>query len=208
MPTDAAPHCAIPSVPRTLAARRHTTSVIFALALALALCVPAASMAAPRYTYLDIDYVNLDPDAFRSIDGFGLSGAYALHSHVHVAGGYTRLSAGGIRRTDLAATLGVNLPIAPMTHLVGRAGMTRNEFRAAGAGTVKDNVLLLQGGIRSMVLSTLEVSGILSFADYDDARTSLAMSLAYQATGAVALTAGADIASDDAIYRVGFRVAL
>ena len=64
-----------------------------ALALAALLALPFASQAADlSYSYLEADYVHVDPDNFDNANGYALRGSGAINENFNVIAGWTKIN--------------------------------------------------------------------------------------------------------------------
>jgi hypothetical protein len=179
-----------------------------ATSLLLAAAVPIAASGEFEYTYVDVDYLNVDPDNGRSVDGPRVSGSYALADQIHVVGGFARLTDGPVRLTETHVALGYNMLIANGTDLVARGGLIRNSVRLRNFGSASENALLLQVGLRSMVTPELELTGFVTHADFDDSFTSLDLDGVFQFSPMFGMTLGAGFSSERNLYSIGLRITL
>jgi hypothetical protein len=183
--------------------------IAFASLLLLVAAIPlTASGANLGYTFAGADYVNFDIDRGPEVDGPGIYGAFALMPQLHAYGAAARLTNGRARLAELNLALGYNAPIAEATDLVARVGLARRTVRVRNLGSDTENAVLLQAGLRALVTPELELSGFLTFADFDDSMTSLDVGGVYSFSPMYAMTLGAGFASERNFYSIGLRVIL
>jgi hypothetical protein len=180
-----------------------TVSLLF-----VASTVPFVVSAGPGYTWVDVDYVNFDPDNGRTLDGPRIGGSYRIADQIHAVGGYARLTNGPWRLHETQVALGYHATIAEGSDVVIRGGLMRHNLRRRNLGGVSENALLLQGGVRSMVTPELELNGLLTYADFDDSMTSLDLLAVFHFSPTFGMTLGAGFASERTFYNIGLRVSL
>lgn len=167
---------------------------------ALAAAAPAANAASDTlgYTYVDAGYVGLDYDNADG-DGWGLRASLALTDRLHLFGGYESGEIdpdgpflGDLDYTGYSAGIGLNLPVATRTDLVGRIGYVYAEiedFDDSGVG--------LYAGVRSRVADEFELEGGIDYVDLDEAGDDTAFSLGGRWYFAEAFALGAGVTQGD-----------
>jgi hypothetical protein len=160
------------------------------------------------YTFAGADYVNVDVDGGPDVEGPGIYGSFAIALQVHAYGDAARLTNGRAWLATLNLALGYNVPIADGTDFVARGGLARRTVRVRNLGSDTENALLLQAGLRTLVTPELELSGFVTFADFDDSLTSLDVGGLYSFSPMYAMTLGAGFASERNFYSIGLRVIL
>jgi hypothetical protein len=183
--------------------------VASALVLLIATLPFAVHAEGPGYTHLDAGYLRLKVDDFGSLSGWGIDGSAAITDRFHLFGGYARAEKGGATATVAGAGLGFNTPIAPNTDFVARAGLARAEVKARVWGysfSESENGPIAAVGVRSKLLSTLELNGFLHYSDVGDSETSVSVGGLFDVYGPLSLLGNVDRSSDVTTYTLGLRV--
>jgi len=137
---------------------------IFFLGLVAFLLVPCVAMAqeAPRYTFIEVGYIDFDPDSGVSDDGGYAKGSLTIFKNFQLvagydaAGDYTLWNVGG----GWHGLLGEKADVI--------ASITWNDVEV-DTGTVKvsDDGYELAGGVRWNLFTWLEVKGQVNYLDLD-----------------------------------------
>jgi hypothetical protein len=137
---------------------------VFFLALVAFLLVPCVAMAqAPRYTSIEVGYIDFDPDSGLSDDGGYAKGSLTIFKNFQLLAGYdsvgdyTFWNAGG----GWHGLLGEKADVF--------ANITWNdvEVDSSGGGSVSDDGYEVSGGVRWNLLSWLELKGAINYLDLD-----------------------------------------
>lgn len=176
---------------------------------ALGMAGQAVAQEGLSYSYIEADYLNtnLDRDSTFGVkvdgDGFGLQGGLAFTPFLHGYVEYTDQDFDfdiGIKTWEVG--LGGNWSVAPNVDLFGRAA-----YSSADADVADDSGYALQAGVRALVGSAFELEGLIHYTDLND----FGNNTTFRATGrywfndSIAVTAGAELDSDETIYIVGAR---
>jgi hypothetical protein len=181
---------------------------------------PLASFAeGMSYSYVDLNWVNLDADSdalgvSESADGLGLSGSIGFGESFFGFVDY-RTVEGDIFGTDFdieqtSVGLGGHYAISDGADLVGRIGYTQLDASVSGFGSEDVDGFLLSAGVRGQLTESFELEGHVIYTDLGDDGgddTSLAVDARYFFTGNFALDAGYEAGDDLDIWHVGFRYA-
>lgn len=175
----------------------------------------------PRYTYLELGYVNIelddpgflgeDPDG----DGFAFGGSVAVADMVHLFAGYTDSELDfstpfgkvDVDYRTLSLGVGLNYAIASNIDLVGRLAYVNAEAKALGEKVDEDGYGI-SGGVRAMVTEQFELNGFVNYVDLgsdvgDD--TSVSIGGLYNFTDLFAVGLGGEFGSDVRVITVGVR---
>ncbi len=136
----------------------------FFLGLVMVLLAPCVAMAqeAPRYTYVEVGYIDFDPDSGVSNDGGYAEGSLNIFKNFHLlaayeaAGDYTFWNAGGGWHGLLGEEADVFAEIL----------WTDVDFDSTG-GSIGDDGYEVSGGVRWNVLKWLELKGAVNYLDLD-----------------------------------------
>lgn len=137
---------------------------ILFLGLVAFLLVPCVAMAqeAPRYTYVEVGYIDFDPDSGLSDDGGYAKGSLTFFRNFHLLAGYdavgdyTFWNVGG----GWHGLLGEKADIF--------ANILWNDVEVdTGAGKVSDDGYEVAGGVRWNLLTWLELKGAVNYLDLD-----------------------------------------
>jgi hypothetical protein len=137
---------------------------IFFLALVMVLLAPCVTMAqeAPRYTYVEVGYIDFDPEGGLSDDGGYGEGSLSIFKNFHLLaeydaiGDYTLWNAGG----------GWHGLLGEKADLFAEILWNDVEFDT-GATNVSDNGYEVAGGARWNLFSWLELKGQVNYLDLD-----------------------------------------
>ncbi|MCA1799107.1 MAG: porin family protein [Xanthomonadaceae bacterium] len=167
--------------------------------------VASANPTGPSYNYVDIGYVDLDLDGGGSIDGYGLTGSFALAEQFHIVADYIRVSEGILSADVTTLAGGWNMPLNPTTDFVARLGFVRAGARVTGFGSDSDNGWMVQGGIRSMVAPQFELNAFVTHTDVSGSDTSIGVGAVWHFTNNFGLSGGFDFSDGDRLSRLGVR---
>lgn len=180
-------------------------------ALLLTAALPFAAVAEePRYSYIEGGYQHLDIDGSGidvDGDGLGLGGSLGLTDRVHLLASYSEVDLDfGIDVTQFSAGVGGNLPMSGDVHLIGSVGYAWTEIDT-NFGDADDDGFFLSGGVRWMVAPAFELTGEVTYVDFDDAGddTTLSVGGLFSLTPDLALGVGASFGDDITGYTVGLR---
>jgi hypothetical protein len=177
-----------------------------AVVAAAALATPALAAERPSYNYVEGAYVNLDIDEGGSIDGFGVTGSFAIGDMYHVMADYARLSETGFSGSVTTLAFGLNAPIAHNTDFVARIGWVNARASAFGF-SASDDGWMAQAGVRSMITPFVELNAFLTHTDVGGATdTSIGAGAGYWFTRNFGVFGGFDYSDGDTLARVGLRL--
>lgn len=175
--------------------------------LLLALPGLASAAAEPRYTYGELGYVNWDfDDIDEDGDGFRLAGSYALHQRVHLVAGYEDVDLSD--NVDLSAWnfgIGVNVPLRPGLDAVGRVRYVDFELDTPGSGDPDEDGYQLEGLVRTMINTQLELNGGVRYTDIDDSDTQLVIGALYEVARNFAISGELAFGDDITTLFIGGR---
>lgn len=146
------------------------------LMLGVALCAPAAALAAsPSYNYLGGDFIvageaEVDTpfgSAEEDYDGWDINGSLAITPNVFIQGEYTELEidGGGDDVELFSGGLGLNAPLGTATPLDIYGMLTYERIETGDDDT---DGLGLTGGLRWLATPRLEVAPYVGYVEYDD----------------------------------------
>ena len=187
---------------------RHL-ALLAATTLALA---PLAAMAGDiSYSYLDANYVHVDPDGTNTnADGFGLRGSMSITDNVFMFADYSdvgfNIDWADVRQRDYSVGAGFAIPASQNTSFYGKLSYVRAEAALPGPN-LSDNGYGLAAGIRTRATDRLELEGAVSYKDYDTFGSDTSVNLAARYFIAPTFAVGVETSlSDNAkVYGVGFR---
>lgn len=171
------------------------------------------------YSYIDLNWVNLDADvdAFgvsESADGIGVSGSIGFGENFFGFVDY-RTVEGDILGTDFdidqtSVGLGGHYGISDKADLVGRIGYTELDASVSGFGSADADGFLVSIGLRGQLTDSFELEGHVIHTDLGDEGgddTSFAVGGRYFFTQSFAVDAGYEMGDDLDIWHVGIRFA-
>lgn len=184
------------------------------------MAVPQAASAAsgPRYTYVDIAYVNMeiDDDGFLGEDpdgdGIGIGGSVAVADMVHLFADYGMAELEvfdvDVDYDVLTFGVGLNYPLANTVDFVGRIAYVDAEVDIDGFGGADESGYGLSTGVRAMLTGQVELSGFLNYVDLgrgaDETTVSIAALYSFNQTFAAGL--GTEFGSDSRAISAGVRL--
>ncbi len=140
------------------------SAVIGGLLLAVA---PLATMAEGlSYSYVELDYLDLDIDDAPSGDGFAVRGSVGFANNWFAFADYADASVDVIDIENIMVGLGGHFPINSNWDVVGRVGYTEIDLSVPGAD-VSDDGYLVTAGLRGL-LSQFEMEGHVVYTDLSD----------------------------------------
>jgi hypothetical protein len=190
-----------------------------AMLAVLPLAAQAEDGGGMSYSYVDLNWVNVDVDDSslginESADGFGLRGSFGFAENFFGFAEY-RTVEGDISGTDfdidqLAVGLGGRYGISDNVDLVGRLGYTEVDVAVSGFGSADADGYLVSAGLRGELTDGFELEGHVIHTDLgsqggDD--TSFAVGGRYFFTENFAVDAGFESGDDLEIWHVGARFA-
>lgn len=167
--------------------------------------VASADQTGPSYNYVDFGYVDLDLDGAGSIDGYGLTGSFALAEQFHIVADYIRVSEFILTADVTTLAGGWNMPLNPTTDFVARLGWVRAGASVTGFGSESDNGWMVQGGIRSMVTPQFELNGFLTHTDLGDSDTGFSVGGVWHFTENFGLGGSLGFSDGDTTTSLGVR---
>jgi hypothetical protein len=159
------------------------------------------------YTYVDLAYVNTDPDGSgEDVDGLALRGSLEITEQVFLFAGYADQSGDGVDFETYDLGVGYAWSIAPTMDLYGKIGYVEAEADYRGFGG-DDDGYLLAFGLRSRVLEQLELEGSINYVDLSDSGDDTALDLGarWYLTDQVALGLETSFSDDAMSYGLGVR---
>jgi hypothetical protein len=185
----------------------------------LAFASIAAHAADMSYSYVDVNWVNLDADSdelgiSESADGFGVNGSVGFGENFFGFVDYRSVE-GDIFGTNfdidqVSVGLGGHYGISESADLVGRIGYTQLDASVSGFGSEDVDGFLLSAGVRGELAEDFELEGHVIYTDLGDDGgddTSFAVDARYFFTEQFALDAGYETGDDLDIWHVGIRFA-
>lgn len=172
------------------------TLVVAALALA-----SAPALAGPSYDYVDLGYLNIDGDA----DGLGVEGSFAIDDRFHVLGGFSRVEDGPVSVNSFSIAGGYRMGLSEETDFVARAGLIRARVGVSGLGSASDNGWMIQGGVRHMLDSTLEVNGFATVSDINSTEFGIGAGVVKSFTPNLGAFADLELVDGDFAFAIGAR---
>ncbi len=143
---------------------KFVKTLIGGLLLAVA---PLAAMAEGlSYSYVELDYLDLDIDNAPSGDGFAVRGSVGFAGNWFAFADYSDASVDVIDVENIAVGLGGHFPIGSNVDFVGRVGYTELDLSVPGA-SISDDGYLLTAGLRGQV-SQFEMEGHVVYTDLSD----------------------------------------
>lgn len=196
-------------------------SLVQVALLAIALAGPASAHEAPRYTWLQAGYVDIEFDDVDGLaldgDGISVAGSVALSETVHVFA--DRLDGdidvegdglGGLRAdyTAVTAGIGFRFPVSDTVDVLARLAWVGAEVEVLDVDEEEDGHAI-SAGVRAMVTSRLEVNGFITRTDFGGgfgSETSVAAGAVYAVTPRLSAVAGVSLSDDVTEYSVGLRL--
>jgi hypothetical protein len=181
--------------------------ILSALAAAAAFAPFMAQADGLSYSYVDLAYVNTDPDGSgEDVDGLGLRGSIEITEQVFLFAGYADQSGDGVDFETYNLGVGYAWPIAPRMDLYGKLGYVEAEADYRGFGG-DDDGYLLAFGLRSRVTDQVELEGAVNYVDLSDSGddTSLGLAARWYLTEQVALGLETAFSDDATTYGLGVR---
>ena len=176
-----------------------------ALVLASLLALPLASQAADlSYSWLEADYVHINPDNLDSADGVAIRGSGELGANFNVIAGWNQVNVDTPLVDDLKSWylgVGYHTPIGDQTDLFTDVAYVKNTtFDNDGYGA--------RVGVRSALSPKFEGAAWLGYEKLDrtDGNGSLGVSGQYKFTQNFGLVAEARIAENDRSFLIGPRL--
>ncbi len=181
------------------------------LAAAVLGCPFAAQAGDFSYTYVDVAYVNTDPDGIgEDLDGLALRGSLGITDDVFIFASYADQGADfGPFDIDLETYElggGYAWHVSPTLDVYGKISYVSAE--ASGGGfSADDDGFGLAAGMRGWVMDKLELEGALRYVDLSDSGddTTFVAAGRYHFTEAFAAGLEAEIGDDATTYGIGVR---
>jgi long-subunit fatty acid transport protein len=180
--------------------------------IAVLLLIASASANAQGfdYNYLQLEYTNIElDDVSVDGDGFGLSGSYAINPDWHVFAGYQAAGLDfGVDATFLAAGIGYNTELSPVVDAYARLSYQYIDLDTPSFGSVDDNGLGFDVGLRYAASKDLELNAGIEYVDFGDGGddTGFYAGALWKFTDAFALGLGGSWADDVSAYTLSGRV--
>lgn len=171
--------------------------------LAAALAAPMVAQANDQlsYSYIEFDYLHVNPDDFDSEDGFGLRGSAAISPNFHVFGGYENVDFSGFDIDSYRVGLGYNTPINNTVDFVGRVAWEKVDI-----GPFDDDGFSVEAGVRAAMGPNFEGGAAVRYVDFDDSTTSLVLNGQYKFSQSWGINAEVDVNSDGHSFLIGPRL--
>lgn len=176
-----------------------------ALVLASLLALPFASQAADlSYSWLEADYVHVNPDDFDNSDGVALRGSGELGENFNVIAGWNQINVDTPLVDDLKSWylgVGYHTPVGDQTDLFTDVAYVKNTtLDVDGVGA--------RVGVRSALSPKFEGAVWAGYEKLDriDGNASLGLSGQYKFTQNFGLAAEARVAENDTSFLVGPRL--
>ncbi|MDC8014188.1 hypothetical protein [Tahibacter soli] len=175
-----------------------------ALALAALMALPFASHAADlSYSYLEADYVHVNPDDFDNVDGYALRGSGAINENFNLIAGWTKINQDAPFPDTKAWYLGFgyHVPIADKTDLFAELAYNKETtFDNDGASA--------RVGVRSALAQNFEGAAFVAYQklDHTEANRALGVSGQYKFTPTFGINAEAAVGNNDRTILVGPRL--
>ena len=175
-----------------------------ALVLAALLALPLASQAADlSYSYLEGDYVHVDPDHADNLDGFALRGSGAINDNFNVIAGWTKINQDAPFPDTKAWYLGFgyHVPIAAQTDLFAEGAYNKET-------TFDNDGYSARVGVRSALAQNFEGSVFVAYQklDHTESNRALGVSGQYKLTPTFGINAEAAVGNNDRTILVGPRL--
>jgi len=175
-----------------------------ALFLASLLALPLVSQAADlSYSWVEADYVHVNPDHFDNTDGVGIRGSGAINENFNVIAGWSKLN-NDAPFTDSKTWylgLGYHMPIADKTDLFTEIAYAKEtSFDISGSNA--------RVGVRSALTPRFEGSAWLGYSKFQhtDSNVALGVSGQYKFTPTFGVVAEASIGNNDKSFLIGPRL--
>ena len=178
---------------------------------------PLAAQADLSYSYVDLNWVNLEADSDalgidEDADGFGLSGSVGFGESFFGFVDY-RTVEGDVFGTDFdidqaSVGIGGHYGISDNADLVGRVGYTQFDASVSGFGSEDIDGFLLSVGARGQLGDSFELEGHIVYTDLGDDGgddTSFVVAGRYYFTERFAVGAGLETGDDFEFWHAGIR---
>ncbi|GMV27925.1 MAG: hypothetical protein AMXMBFR59_00500 [Rhodanobacteraceae bacterium] len=176
-----------------------------ALVLASLLALPFATQAADlSYSWLEADYVHVNPDDFDNTDGVAIRGSGALGDNFNLIAGWNRLDVDTPLVDDLKSWylgVGYHTPVGDTTDLFTDVAYIKNT-------TLDNDGVGARVGVRSALSPKFEGAAWVGYEklDHTDGNGSLGVSGQYKFTPRFGLVAEARVGENDTSFLVGPRL--
>lgn len=164
---------------------------------AVAVAQPVSS--GPSYSYLEAGYVDVE-----GAGGFGIGASLEINPMFHAAFGLTHVQDGGLDVTVTTLAAGFNQPISGTTDFVARAGLARGTIETPFADA-SENGFMMQAGVRSMVSSSTELHGAVTYTDTFSGETSVGVGVVHFFSDRAGLSAALEANDGDIGFFAGLR---
>ena len=160
------------------------------------------------YSWLEADYVHLDPDNFENTDGFGLRGSGAINGNFNVIAGWSKVNGEkflGVKYPDQKtwyAGFGYHTPVANNTDLF--AEVAYNKLTVAGSADGYSGRV----GVRSALSSNFEGGIALAYTklEHFDSDTALDLFGQYKFSPTFGISAELAVGDNDKSFLIGPRL--
>ncbi|HSX61528.1 MAG TPA: hypothetical protein VLF18_15105 [Tahibacter sp.] len=176
-----------------------------ALMLASLLALPFASQAADlSYSWVEADYVHVNPDDFDNSDGVAVRGSGELGENFNVIAGWSQINVDTPLLDDLKSWylgIGYHTPVGEKTDLFTDVAYIKNT-------TLDNDGVGARVGVRSALSPKFEGAAWVGYEklDHTDGNGSLGVSGQYKFTDNFGLVAEARVAENDKSFLVGPRL--
>lgn len=132
----------------------------------LAVAPLAAQADEMSYSFVDLGWLNVNPDGAGSEDGFGLRGSIGFAENFFGYAEYTNFDVAGVDIDQYSVGLGGYYGISERADLVGRIGYAKAEADAGPLGSFDDDGYEVAAGIRGQVAEGFELEGNVIYTDF------------------------------------------
>ena len=174
------------------------------LVLASLLALPFATQAADlSYSWVEADYVHVDPDHFDNTNGVAIRGSGAINDNFNVIAGWSKLNndAPFADSKSWYVGLGYHVPVADQTDLFTEVAYAKEtSFDVDGYNA--------RVGVRSALSPRFEGSVWLGYSKFErnESNAALGVSGQYKFTPTVGLVAEASVGDNDKSFLIGPRL--
>ncbi|HJU40002.1 MAG TPA: hypothetical protein VJ724_10550 [Tahibacter sp.] len=174
------------------------------LAIATLAVLPLAAQAADlSYSYLEADYVHVDPDDFDNVDGYALRGSGAINENFNVIAGWTKINQDAPFPDTKAWYLGFgyHVPVAANTDLFAELAYNKETTFDNDGGSARV-------GVRSALTQNFEGAAFVAYQklDHTESNRALGVSGQYKLTPTFGINAEAAVGNNDRTILVGPRL--
>ncbi len=143
---------------------KKTKKLAATLGLATVLLTPLTALADDiSYTYVEVDYIRIDPDSGGSENGWDINGNLSLGDSWYLTGSYGSVDLGGPDFERFSAGLGWHTSISERTDF-----LVEGSYERAEIGIFDENGYSAAIGLRSNINEHLELGAKVGYIDFGD----------------------------------------